>query len=60
VSLGRVTARRRVSRRRFAPRTDDIGHVLSFSPMLMEKYMAAAHAVSHAAVFGAPYQTSRR
>lgn len=34
---------------------DNIGDVLSMSPMLMEKYMAAARTVSKAAVFGEPY-----
>jgi hypothetical protein len=33
---------------------DNIGDVLSVSPMLMEKYAAAARAVSRAAVFGEP------
>ena len=31
---------------------DNIGDVLSVSPLLMEKYMAAARKVSHAAVYG--------
>jgi PAS domain-containing protein len=35
---------------------DNIGDVLSMSPMLMEKYMNAARVVSQAAVFGEPYQ----
>jgi Protein of unknown function (DUF1592)/Protein of unknown function (DUF1588)/Protein of unknown function (DUF1587)/Protein of unknown function (DUF1585)/Protein of unknown function (DUF1595)/Cytochrome C oxidase, cbb3-type, subunit III len=35
---------------------DNIGDVLSMSPLLMEKYMNAARAVSKAAVFGEPYQ----
>ena len=34
---------------------DNIGDVLSLSPMLMEKYMSAARTVSRAAVFGEPY-----
>ena len=34
---------------------DNIGDVLSMSPMLMEKYMNAAKVVSRAAVFGEPY-----
>ncbi|MCM3880873.1 MAG: DUF1592 domain-containing protein [Vicinamibacterales bacterium] len=34
---------------------DNIGDVLSMSPMLMEKYMAAARNVSKAAVFGEAY-----
>lgn len=34
---------------------DNIGDVLSISPMLMEKYMNAARSVSRAAVFGEPY-----
>jgi mono/diheme cytochrome c family protein len=34
---------------------DNIGDVLSLSPMLMEKYMSAARAVSKAAVFGESY-----
>jgi hypothetical protein len=34
---------------------DNIGDVLSMSPMLMEKYMSAARSVSRAAVFGEPY-----
>jgi len=33
---------------------DNIGDVLSVSPLLMEKYWNAAHAVSRAAVFGEP------
>lgn len=33
---------------------DNIGDVLSVSPMLMEKYAAAARAVSRAAIFGEP------
>ena len=33
---------------------DDIGDVLSLSPVLMEKYLAAAEQVSHAALFGPP------
>jgi Protein of unknown function (DUF1592)/Protein of unknown function (DUF1588)/Protein of unknown function (DUF1587)/Protein of unknown function (DUF1585)/Protein of unknown function (DUF1595) len=36
---------------------DNIGDVLSMSPMLMEKYMSAARVVSRAAVFGEPYLT---
>jgi hypothetical protein len=35
---------------------DNIGDVLSISPMLMEKYMAAARAVSKVAVYGEPYE----
>jgi cytochrome c553 len=34
---------------------DNIGDVLSMSPMLMEKYMSAARSVSRAAVFGESY-----
>ncbi len=34
---------------------DNIGDVLTISPMLMEKYMRAARAVSRAAVFGERY-----
>jgi hypothetical protein len=34
---------------------DNIGDVLSMSPMLMEKYMSAARTVSRAAVFGESY-----
>ncbi len=34
---------------------DNIGDVLSMSPMLMEKYMSAARVVSRAAVFGETY-----
>src|SRR5689334_3819182 len=34
---------------------DNIGDVLSLSPMLMEKYMSAARTVSRAAVFGESY-----
>jgi Protein of unknown function (DUF1592)/Protein of unknown function (DUF1588)/Protein of unknown function (DUF1585)/Protein of unknown function (DUF1587)/Protein of unknown function (DUF1595)/Planctomycete cytochrome C len=34
---------------------DSIGDVLSLSPMLMEKYMAAAQSVSRAAVYGETY-----
>ncbi len=34
---------------------DNIGDVLTISPMLMEKYMRAARRVSKAAVFGEPY-----
>lgn len=34
---------------------DNIGDVLSLSPLLMEKYVAAARAVSLAAVFGEPH-----
>ena len=34
---------------------DNIGDVLSLSPMLMEKYMNAARVVARAAVFGEPY-----
>jgi Protein of unknown function (DUF1592)/Protein of unknown function (DUF1588)/Protein of unknown function (DUF1587)/Protein of unknown function (DUF1585)/Protein of unknown function (DUF1595)/Planctomycete cytochrome C len=33
---------------------DNIGDVLSLSPVLMEKYLAAAEKVARAAVFGAP------
>ena len=33
---------------------DNIGDVLSVSPLLMEKYMAAARAISKIAVYGAP------
>ncbi len=33
---------------------DDIGDVLSLSPVLMEKYLAAAENVSHIALFGSP------
>ena len=33
---------------------DNIGDVLSLSPMLMEKYLSAARAVARAAVFGEP------
>jgi hypothetical protein len=33
---------------------DNIGDVLSVSPLLMEKYAAAARAVSHAAIYGEP------
>jgi hypothetical protein len=33
---------------------DDIGDVLSVSPVLMEKYLAAAEQVSHTALFGPP------
>jgi len=34
---------------------DNIGDVLSLSPMLMEKYISAARKLSNAAVFGEPY-----
>ena len=34
---------------------DNIGDVLSISPLLMEKYLNAARTVSRAAVFGEPY-----
>ena len=34
---------------------DNIGDVLTLSPMLMEKYMAAARSVSRIAVYGEPY-----
>jgi mono/diheme cytochrome c family protein len=34
---------------------DNNGDVLSISPLLMEKYLSAAHAVSQAAVFGESY-----
>lgn len=34
---------------------DNIGDVLSLSPMLMEKYLTAARTVARAAVFGEPY-----
>src|SRR5579884_1823032 len=34
---------------------DNIGDVLSVSPLLMEKYMAAAKKVSRVAVYGEPY-----
>jgi len=34
---------------------DNIGDVLSISPMLMEKYINAARVVARAAVFGEPY-----
>jgi hypothetical protein len=34
---------------------DNIGDVLSLSPMLMEKYIAAARTISRVAVFGEPY-----
>ena len=34
---------------------DNIGDVLSLSPLLMEKYLNAAHTVSRAAVFGETY-----
>jgi mono/diheme cytochrome c family protein len=34
---------------------DNIGDVLSLSPMLMEKYLNAARVVARAAVFGEPY-----
>lgn len=36
---------------------DNIGDVLTMSPLLMEKFMAAARAVSRAAVYGEPYET---
>ena len=36
---------------------DNIGDVLTLSPMLMEKYMRAARSVSRAAVYGEPYET---
>ena len=39
---------------------DNIGDVLSISPMLMEKYIRAARTVSHAAVFGEPYKEGTR
>ncbi len=35
---------------------DNIGDVLTLSPMLMEKYMAAARSVSRIAVYGEPYE----
>lgn len=35
---------------------DNIGDVLSLSPMLMEKFVAAAHAVAKAAIYGEPYE----
>ena len=35
---------------------DNIGDVLTLSPMLMEKYMAAARTVSRVAVYGEPYE----
>lgn len=35
---------------------DNIGDVLSLSPMLMEKYMSAARSVSSVAVYGEPYE----
>jgi hypothetical protein len=40
---------------------DNIGDVLSVSPMLMEKYMAAANRISHLAVYGesAPAKPTR-
>jgi hypothetical protein len=34
---------------------DNIGDVLSISPLLMEKYISAARSVARAAVFGEPY-----
>ena len=34
---------------------DNVGDVLTVSPMLMEKYMSAANRMSKLAVFGAPY-----
>jgi mono/diheme cytochrome c family protein len=34
---------------------DNIGDVLSISPLLMEKYLRAAHAVSRAAIYGESY-----
>src|SRR5207344_818887 len=34
---------------------DNIGDVLSISPLLMEKYLNAAHTVSRAAVYGETY-----
>ena len=37
---------------------DNIGDVLSLSPLLMEKYMNAARTVSKAAVFGESYPTT--
>jgi hypothetical protein len=37
---------------------DNIGDVLTISPMLMEKYMRAARALSKAAVYGEPYPTT--
>ncbi len=36
---------------------DNIGDVLTLSPMLMEKYMAAARTVSSIAVYGEPYDS---
>ena len=36
---------------------DNIGDVLTLSPMLMEKYMAAARSVSRIAVYGEPYDS---
>ena len=35
---------------------DNIGDVLTLSPMLMEKYMAAARSVSRIAVYGEAYE----
>jgi hypothetical protein len=35
---------------------DNIGDVLSISPMLMEKFMSAARRVSQVAVYGEPYE----
>jgi hypothetical protein len=35
---------------------DNIGDVLTLSPLLMEKYLAAARTVSHVAVYGEPYE----
>lgn len=35
---------------------DNIGDVLSLSPMLMEKYLAAARSLSRIAVYGEPYE----
>ena len=39
---------------------DNIGDVLSLSPMLMEKYINAARRSSRAAVFGEPYPEKPR
>ena len=36
---------------------DNIGDVLSLSPMLMEKYISAARQLSNVAVFGEPYSS---
>jgi hypothetical protein len=38
---------------------DNIGDVLSLSPLLMEKLMSAARRISQAAVFGEPYRPER-